>query len=182
MGSNETATATTGGPRVIAYLTGMGCHRDQIISFFCMQIGPRTPSGIGLGSGSRRDRMRPCSGLSGELWIQNLGGSYGTGPQSASGNARARNFLGGGPADQNNNKYFWVVLFLCLILTLEDIDCETTAIKGACVRNLCFEGNGDTDRRFACATALQQQKVLLYISHGFCRTRGPGPRGLAWKE
>ena len=98
------------------------------------------------------------------------------------GNARARNFLGGGPADQNNNKYFWVVLFLCLILTLEDIDCETTAIKGACVRNLCFEGNGDTDRRFACATALQQQKVLLYISHGFCRTRGPGPRGLAWKE
>ena len=34
------------------------------------------------------------------------------------GNARARNFLGGGPADQNNNKYFWVVLFLCLILTL----------------------------------------------------------------
>ena len=84
MGSDETATATTGCPRVIAYLTGTGCHRDQIISFFCMQIGPRTPSGIGLGSGSRRDRMRPCSGLSGELWIQNLGGSYGTGPQSAS--------------------------------------------------------------------------------------------------
>ena len=76
MGSDETATATTGGPRVIAYLTGTGCHRDQIISFFCMQIGPRTPSGIGLGSGSRRDRMRPCSGLSGELWIQNFGGSW----------------------------------------------------------------------------------------------------------
>ena len=36
------------------------------------------------------------------------------------GNARARNFLGGGPADQNNSKYFWVVLFLCLILTLID--------------------------------------------------------------
>ena len=27
MGSNETAAATTGGPRVIAYLTGTGCHR-----------------------------------------------------------------------------------------------------------------------------------------------------------
>ena len=31
MGSNETATATTGGPRVIAYLTGTVRHRVQII-------------------------------------------------------------------------------------------------------------------------------------------------------
>ena len=36
MGSNETATATTGGPRVITYLTGTGCHRVQIAHFFRM--------------------------------------------------------------------------------------------------------------------------------------------------
>jgi hypothetical protein len=76
MGSNETATATTGGPRVIAYLTVTGCHRAQIIYFFWMQIGSRTPSGIGLWSGSRLDRMRRFLGLSGELWIENFGGSW----------------------------------------------------------------------------------------------------------
>ena len=47
--------------------------RAQIIYFFRMQIGSRTPSGIGLGSGSRLRRMRPCLELSGELWIQNIG-------------------------------------------------------------------------------------------------------------
>ena len=73
MGSNETATATTGGPRVIAYLTVTGCRRNQIIYFFWMQIGPRTRSGIGLGSDSRLRRMRRRLGLSRELWIQNLG-------------------------------------------------------------------------------------------------------------
>jgi len=36
MGSDETATATTGGPRVIAYLTVTGCHRAQITYFFRM--------------------------------------------------------------------------------------------------------------------------------------------------
>ena len=58
MGSNETATATTGGPWVIAYLTVTGCHRAQIIYFFRMLIGSRTPSGIGLGSGGPPVRMR----------------------------------------------------------------------------------------------------------------------------
>ena len=72
MGSNETTTAITGGPRVIAYLTGTGCHRAQIIYFFWMQIGPRARSGIGLGSGGPLDRMRRFLGLSGELWIENL--------------------------------------------------------------------------------------------------------------
>ena len=76
MGSNETATATTGAPRVIAYLTVTGCHRDQIIYFFRMQIGPRTRSGIGLGSGSRRHRMRRCLELSRELWIEIFGKSW----------------------------------------------------------------------------------------------------------
>ena len=76
MGSNETATATTGGPRVIAYLTGMGCHRDQIIYFFCMQIGPRTAMGVALIVGSRLDRMRRFLGLSRELWIEIFGKSW----------------------------------------------------------------------------------------------------------
>ena len=58
MGSNETATTTTGGPRVIAYLTGTGCHRAQIIYFLWMQIGSRARSGLGLGSVSRLRRMR----------------------------------------------------------------------------------------------------------------------------
>ena len=69
MGSNETATATTGGPRVIAYLTGTGRHRAQIIYFFRMQIGSRTRSGIGLGSGGPLCRMRRRLEL---LWIETL--------------------------------------------------------------------------------------------------------------
>jgi hypothetical protein len=76
MGSDEIATAITGAPRVIAYLTGTGCYRVQIAHFFRMQIGSRTRSGIGLGSGGRRRRMRPFLGLSRELWIQNFGGSW----------------------------------------------------------------------------------------------------------
>ena len=76
MGSNETATATTEGPRVIAYLTVTGCYRAQIIYFFRMQIGPRTRSGMDLGSGGSLDRMRPYLELPRELWIENLGGSW----------------------------------------------------------------------------------------------------------
>ena len=34
MGSNETATATTGGPRVIDVFDGNGRHRVQIAHFF----------------------------------------------------------------------------------------------------------------------------------------------------
>ena len=73
MGSDETATATTGGPRVIDVFDGNGCHRAQIIYFFRWQIGSRTPSGTGLGSGRRRHRMRRCLGLSRELWIEIFG-------------------------------------------------------------------------------------------------------------
>ena len=76
MGSDETATATTGGPRVITYFTGTGRHRVQIIYFFRMQIGSRTPSGLGLGSGSRLRRMRPYLELSRELWIEIFGKSW----------------------------------------------------------------------------------------------------------
>ena len=76
MGSNKTATATTGGPRVIAYLTVTGCHRAHFTYFFRGQIGPRTPSGMGLRSGSRLERVRRFLGLSRELWIENFGGSW----------------------------------------------------------------------------------------------------------
>ena len=58
MGSNETATATTGAPKKLTFLTGTGRHRVQIIYFFRMQIGARTPSWLGLGSGSRLERLR----------------------------------------------------------------------------------------------------------------------------
>ena len=71
MGSNETAIAIHGALEKLTFLTGTGCHRAQIIYFFRMQIGSRTPSRIGLGSGSRLDRMRWRLGLSRELWIQN---------------------------------------------------------------------------------------------------------------
>ena len=76
MGSNEAAMATTGGPWVIAYLTGTGRHRVQIIYFFRMQIGPRTRSGIGLGSGGPLDSMRRCLVLPRELWIEIFGKSW----------------------------------------------------------------------------------------------------------
>ena len=58
MGSNETATATTGGPRVIAYLTGTGCYRAQIIYFFRGQIGSWRPLGVGPVVGKRLYRTR----------------------------------------------------------------------------------------------------------------------------
>ena len=73
MESNETTTATTGGLEKLTFFTGTGRHRVQIAHFLRMQIGSRTPSGLGLGSGSRRHRMRRSLGLSRELWIQNLG-------------------------------------------------------------------------------------------------------------
>ena len=65
MGPNETATATTGGPRVIDVFDMTGRHRAQIAHFFRMQIGSRTPSGMGLGSDSRLGRIRRCLVLSG---------------------------------------------------------------------------------------------------------------------
>ena len=60
MGSDETATATTGGPRVIDVFSGDGCHRAQISYLFRMQIGARTRSGIDLGSDGPLDRI--CAG------------------------------------------------------------------------------------------------------------------------
>ena len=60
----------------MTFLTGTGRHRVQIIYFLWMQIGSRTLSWIGLGSGSRLRRMRPYLELPRELWIQNFGGSW----------------------------------------------------------------------------------------------------------
>ena len=60
----------------MTFLTGTGRHRVQIVYFFRMQIGSRTPSGIGLGSGSRLHRMRQHLGVSRELWIEIFGKSW----------------------------------------------------------------------------------------------------------
>ena len=56
----------------VTFLPGTGRHRAQIAHFFRGQIGSRTPSGIGLLSGSRLRRMRPYLELPRELWIENL--------------------------------------------------------------------------------------------------------------
>ena len=60
----------------MTFFTRTGRHRVQIIYFFGMQIGSRTPSGIGLGSGSRLRRMRPNLELPRELWIEIFGKSW----------------------------------------------------------------------------------------------------------
>ena len=59
----------------VVVCTVTGRHRVQIVYFFRMQIGSRTPSAIGLGSGGPLRRMRRRLGLSRELWIKNFGGS-----------------------------------------------------------------------------------------------------------
>ena len=60
----------------MTFLPGTGCHRVQFIYFFRGQIGPRTRSGIGLGSDSRLRRMRRCLVLPRELWIEIFGKSW----------------------------------------------------------------------------------------------------------
>ena len=111
MGSDETASTIPGAPQKIGVLTGTGRHRAQIAYFFRMQIGSRTPSGIGLGSGSRLRRMHPYLGLSRELWIEIFGKSWsrvlerkgpylyvcthGSARPVASGRLRRRDTLGG---------------------------------------------------------------------------------------
>ena len=82
MGSDETAITIPGALEKLTFFTGTGRHRVQIIYFFWMQIGPRTPTGVVLIVGSHLHRMRWRLGLSRELWIQNiedLGSSWLTG-------------------------------------------------------------------------------------------------------
>ena len=81
MGPSETAITIPGALEKLTFFTGTGRHRVQIIYFLWGQIGSRTPSVIGLGSGSRLDRMRRFLVLPRELWIQNLG-DLGSGPMS----------------------------------------------------------------------------------------------------
>ena len=76
MGSDETAITIPGALEKLTFFTGTGRHWVQIIYFLWGQIGSRTPSGIGLGSGSRLRRMRQCLGLSRELWIEIFGKSW----------------------------------------------------------------------------------------------------------
>ena len=58
MGSDETAITIPGALEKLTFFTGTGRHRVQIAHFFRGLIGSRTPSGIGLGSGSPWDRIR----------------------------------------------------------------------------------------------------------------------------
>ena len=65
MGSDETAITIPGALEKLTFFTGTGRHRVQIIYFFWMQIGPRTPTGVALIVGSRLYRMRRFLGPSG---------------------------------------------------------------------------------------------------------------------
>ena len=64
MGSDETAMATTGGPRVIDVFDGNGAPSAQIAHFFRGQVGSWRPHGVGLVVGSRLHRMRRFLGQS----------------------------------------------------------------------------------------------------------------------
>ena len=79
MGSNETVITIPGALEKLTFFTGTGRHRVQIIYFLWIQVGARTPSGIGLGSGSRLRRMRPYLELPRELWIESFGKSWALG-------------------------------------------------------------------------------------------------------
>ena len=76
MGSNETAITLPGALEKLTFFTGTWRHRVQIAHFFGGQVGSWTPSGIGLGSGSRLRRMRPYLELAKELWIEIFGKSW----------------------------------------------------------------------------------------------------------
>ena len=83
MGSNETATATTGGPRVIDVFAGNGAPSGpNCLLFSDVDRLSDSLSGIGLGSGGPLDSMRWCLVLPRELWIENFGGSWWRHPAS----------------------------------------------------------------------------------------------------
>ena len=64
MGSNETAMATTGGPRVIDVFAGDGAPSGPNYALFSGQIGSWRSLGVGLVVGSRLCRIRRrCGGL-----------------------------------------------------------------------------------------------------------------------
>ena len=62
MGSNETATVTTGALEKLTFFTGTGRHRVQIAHFFQGQIGSWRSLEVGLVMGSRlyHIRQRSC--------------------------------------------------------------------------------------------------------------------------
>ena len=76
MGSNETATATTGGPRVIDVFDGNGAPSGPNYLLFSDADRPSDSLRDRSGVGGRRRRMRPRLELSRELWIENFGGSW----------------------------------------------------------------------------------------------------------
>ena len=76
MVSDETAITIPGGLEKLTFFTGTGRHWVQIVYFFRMYIGSRTPSGIGLRSDGPLRRMRKSLALSRELWIEIFGKSW----------------------------------------------------------------------------------------------------------
>ena len=81
MGSDETAITIPGGPRVIDVFYGNGPPSGPNYLLFSDVDRSRTPSGIGLGSGSRLRHMRERLELPRELWIEILR-DLGIGPTS----------------------------------------------------------------------------------------------------
>ena len=64
MGPNETATATTGGPRVIDVFDGNGAPSGPNCTLFRGQVGSWWSLGVGLVVGKRPYRIRHrCSSL-----------------------------------------------------------------------------------------------------------------------
>ena len=73
MGSDEAATATTGGPRVIGVFAGNGAPSGPNYLLFSDVDRLSASLWVRSGSGSCLGRMRQHLGLSRELWIENLG-------------------------------------------------------------------------------------------------------------
>ena len=74
MGSDETATATTGGPRVLDVFHGNGAPSGPNYLLFSDVDRLSASLWVRSGSGSCLGRMRQHLGLSRELWIENFGG------------------------------------------------------------------------------------------------------------
>ena len=76
MGSNETATATTGGPRVIDVFAGNGAPSGP--NYLLLSDIDRLSDAFWDSSGviGPLDRLRRCLGLPRELWIEIFGKSW----------------------------------------------------------------------------------------------------------
>ena len=76
MGSDETATATSGGPRVIGVFDGNGAPSGP--NYLLFSDVDRRPDSLGGRSGVGQSPRAPAPGLGAprELWVQNFGISW----------------------------------------------------------------------------------------------------------